>query len=171
MTRRGKRQKKEDNTIIPFTGSACKSIDRAPHETKCRYSQYNDFPRPVSYRVEHLETSNSYSTEHFKLLDKAKSELSKLFPGKKVITFFHDINIEILHLVPIFDSLEPDLISIRTLEENSVLLGRIDWYCLSRRVIFIKVGMQVYSLSSICLYYRRCARFWCKASKCEQNVL
>ena len=75
-----------------------------------------------------LRTYNEQLIENKRLFPSAESKVSSLLPGRPIVKRFNEIKLEITHLIPLFPQLAPELIVIDTLEENSILLGRIDRY-------------------------------------------
>ena len=99
-----------------------------------------------SHLVEEYESKQRRNKQ---LFEKAKSMVSKHFTDHTVLTYFGQIKLEILHIIPLYPGLLPELILLKVMEQNSVLLGRIERCEIQNRKVYIRVR----KTSSKLLYY------------------
>ncbi|CAC5405428.1 unnamed protein product [Mytilus coruscus] len=86
------------------------------------------------------------------LFKKARVKVSTVFPGCKIITCFSNITFEILHLIPRYPHLLPELILLRTVEDDSILLGQIHRVSEVNKKVYVRdVNNEELCLELLCL--------------------
>ncbi|XP_063426008.1 uncharacterized protein LOC134709795 [Mytilus trossulus] len=107
-----------------------------------------DYCRRDLYR-ESICEGKDHNTSVF---EKARMKVSAVFPGCNIITCFSDITIEILHLIPHYPHLLPELVLLRTVKDDSVLLGRIQRVSESNKKVYVRdINDKELCLKLLCL--------------------
>jgi hypothetical protein len=101
------------------------------------------------YHSHLVEEYESKQRRNKQLFEKAKAMVSKHFTDHTVLTYFDKIKLEILHIIPLYPGLLPELILLNVMEQGSVLLGRIERCEIQNRKVYIRVR----KTSSKLLYY------------------
>lgn len=119
-----------------------KSSSQNRNNVRKENQQVHQESEPQDYCRRDLFRENIYEgKDHNKsVFEKARVKVSAVFPGCKIITCFSNITFEILHLIPRYPHVLPELVLLRTVEDDSILLGRIHRISEVNKKVYVRVS-------------------------------
>ncbi|CAG2206093.1 unnamed protein product [Mytilus edulis] len=131
-----------------------KSSSQNRNNVRKENQQVHQESEPQDYYRRDLFRENVYEgKDHNKsVFEKARVKVSVVFPGCKIITCFSNITFEILHLIPRYPHVLPELVLLRTVEDDSILLGRIHRISEVNKKVYVRdINDEELCLELLCL--------------------
>ena len=127
MGRRNRNKAKWRRSRYPGSNNNTEIMNTVHNQTQHDY---------YSHLVQEYESKQRRNKQ---LFEKAKSMVSKHFTDHTILTYFGNIKLEILRIIPLHPELSPELNLLRVMEQGSVLLGRIERCEIHDRKVYIRV--------------------------------